>query len=810
MSIFDKIMSILNSDIISTYNEIVASHGYAFRIWKSRQPREKFSTSYTQNNALPLYKDKYFIATHKNEILGIERKIKEDVVKASSKYPHAFYALVKELCLSPIPGISTTLPGVRKSKYAQKHSKNNVHLYYDESIYDESIYNLLHLNIADINSLLSINNKEEPRSINNLKKEEYEKIHLRIGGLEDEERKINEALKKEDIKIKFEDEILDNSNRAKYYKSFINSRSIKSEIEEYCVTHLSELDKYIKDMIHLEYTRIKNHYPLGAKYFEENYARSQKNKEEYFISNENKISSLDAVCIKYNELKNKYPIGLPAFEKYYTYDDGKNSAELSIEEIVECEDEIKLFQENAKEASFYNNWEESQIDFASVCRKIKNSTLSEWGCYKYDIPFSKIKSNGDKIDGKFAFWQIFCESFSEDPNVDSSFYPQKKENRKWIPQLLSNTAHYNTNIYDKILGYIEKIKENYSQEDNIFVMFACMGHDNRNEIIDFHFKYLIQELDKRGIKHSLIKESPLFVDDQVRYVVIDLVTYNAQMKENVSMLLNVKRDCREFCTKEIRYKCFSDVVYITLLKGFDKQEMLNLNETKANEIKEKEAEKRKQEEEEKRKERERQQEEQKIRNEIQSLKNCVSGWNKLCFILPYNYLLPYYPTTCDFDATPEEWNDRWLVWNFKNTPGKTTRLQHEQALSNLIPRLIRLLQDAFGSKLSQLTLVCIPAASKINNETRFKDFSQRLCEQTDMKNGYGYIEIIKDATPKHLGGTGVPTLQFDENYFKGKKILLFDDIITKGNSMLRFKQKLESLGATIIAGISIGKTKHER
>ena len=79
-----------------------------------------------------------------------------------------------------------------------------------------------------------------------------------------------------------------------------------------------------------------------------------------------------------------------------------------------------------------------------------------------------------------------------------------------------------------------------------------------------------------------------------------------------------------------------------------------------------------------------------------------------------------------------------------------------------------------------------------------------------MKNGYGYIEIIKDATPKHLGGTGVPTLQFDENYFKGKKILLFDDIITKGNSMLRFKQKLESLGATIIAGISIGKTKHER
>ena len=95
MSIFDKIMSILNSGIISTYNEIVTSHAYAFRIWKSRQPREKFSTSYTQNNALPLYKDKYFIATHKNEILGIERKIKEDVVKSLFKISSCFLCFSK-------------------------------------------------------------------------------------------------------------------------------------------------------------------------------------------------------------------------------------------------------------------------------------------------------------------------------------------------------------------------------------------------------------------------------------------------------------------------------------------------------------------------------------------------------------------------------------------------------------------------------------------------------------------------------------------------------------------------------------------
>lgn len=79
-----------------------------------------------------------------------------------------------------------------------------------------------------------------------------------------------------------------------------------------------------------------------------------------------------------------------------------------------------------------------------------------------------------------------------------------------------------------------------------------------------------------------------------------------------------------------------------------------------------------------------------------------------------------------------------------------------------------------------------------------------------MDNAFEHIQVVEDATPKHLGGTGTPVLHFDENFFKGRYILLFDDVITKGNSMLRFKLKLEALGATVIAGVSIGKTTHER
>ena len=41
-------------------------------------------------------------------------------------------------------------------------------------------------------------------------------------------------------------------------------------------------------------------------------------------------------------------------------------------------------------------------------------------------------------------------------------------------------------------------------------------------------------------------------------------------------------------------------------------------------------------------------------------------------------------------------------------------------------------------------------------------------------------------------------------------MLLFDDVITRGDSMRTFKRKMESLGATVVGGLSLGKTKHER
>ena len=81
-----------------------------------------------------------------------------------------------------------------------------------------------------------------------------------------------------------------------------------------------------------------------------------------------------------------------------------------------------------------------------------------------------------------------------------------------------------------------------------------------------------------------------------------------------------------------------------------------------------------------------------------------------------------------------------------------------------------------------------------------------------MINAYAHMQVIASSQEKKFGGSGISAnnVSFDNSFFKGKYVFLFDDVITKGDSMLRFKRKMEELGAIVVGGFSIGKTTHVR
>lgn len=654
---------------------------------------------------------------------------------------------------------------------------------------------LLNLEASSVISAIDRNHfqfeRSQPkRNIQTLKKDEYEKLYSHLSTLSIEEQKLREELKREDLIISFEDKILDDEKRSTFYKDFL-SKNGKNEYDyEYLMEHLALLDSFIKNYIHSKFHALSKDFPFGIREFSKETGETDEDFKERILKNKDAVRKLDVAKRKYNELKLKYPKGLPALERYYSYDDGKNSAELSMEEIIEREEEISLFERYADEHSFFVNWQNEQRDFASISRSLNPKNF---GCYVYDVPLKGVEPNGTETSSEYCVWQhfftTFCDALSEATISDDFAYLSERADEN--PKFLSGGWNYKTAVYDIIWNLILAYKEKVG---DISIVFASNGLESTSSFAFNHtnFEYIISKIEEANIPYyegeaDLCQEVKL----TKHILIIEFITNNTRLKEIVEFIRN-------------KYASIQPLMsYISLRKGYDLAEVKELEAKKEKEKKEQKA---KEEAEKKRI----QQENERKEKELYELNSCVRIWDELYCGLKYSSLLRYYPTTCEFDATQDEWADRWLVWHFKNTPGKTSPIQHKQALDNLMPRLTRLLKATFGDKLQLLTLVCIPAASKENNNARFKDFSERLSSGTGMDNAFEHIQIIEDATPKHLGGTGIPVLHFDDTFFKGRYILLFDDVITKGNSMLRFKNKLELLGASVIAGISIGKTTHKR
>lgn len=180
------------------------------------------------------------------------------------------------------------------------------------------------------------------------------------------------------------------------------------------------------------------------------------------------------------------------------------------------------------------------------------------------------------------------------------------------------------------------------------------------------------------------------------------------------------------------------------------------------------------------------------------IKQALSNWDSVKGI-PYYFFYYYYPTRfIDVSSTSDE--ARRMIWNFKNgiSQSKVIDLIKSKITSTFL-----------SSDICDFTFVCIPASTISDNNCRYREFSKKLCSSLNMRNAFDYINITKEKTPAHLSPTHTASpaeYSFNTSFFSGAKVILFDDVVTKGHSMQFFKDTLESLGATIICAISIGRT----
>ena len=171
------------------------------------------------------------------------------------------------------------------------------------------------------------------------------------------------------------------------------------------------------------------------------------------------------------------------------------------------------------------------------------------------------------------------------------------------------------------------------------------------------------------------------------------------------------------------------------------------------------------------------------------------SWNESLLGKPFYFFFYYLPNRFSSLGTQESLERRRNVFDFKD--GK--------AQNKIIELVEKKLAEHF-SNTDGLTLVCIPASTKKSNAIRYEKFSHQVCSDLNMHNAFQHVAITREKTPSHLGGGDRAEFQLDSQYLRGKSVVLFDDVVTRGRSMREFTALLESIGAHVVACMSIART----
>lgn len=169
-------------------------------------------------------------------------------------------------------------------------------------------------------------------------------------------------------------------------------------------------------------------------------------------------------------------------------------------------------------------------------------------------------------------------------------------------------------------------------------------------------------------------------------------------------------------------------------------------------------------------------------------------WNK--FMITF---FDYLPTK--YEATKKEWATRQLIWDFKD--GKRSK-----EIAEIVAKQVR---KQFGEFCDTLTFACIPASTPEANAKRYEEFCEEVCRLTGMTNAYHAVTIEGERLAIHETKCSkslqtVHIIKFNREFFNGKKVILFDDIVTRGFSYARFACELEQFGAEVLGGYFLAKT----
>lgn len=112
-------------------------------------------------------------------------------------------------------------------------------------------------------------------------------------------------------------------------------------------------------------------------------------------------------------------------------------------------------------------------------------------------------------------------------------------------------------------------------------------------------------------------------------------------------------------------------------------------------------------------------------------------------------------------------------------------------------------------QLNGIVFLPIPASNKKVNEKRYKRFCELLCKDLKIENGYDYISMKENNSPNHLkDNINSKKYEFilNKDKLKGKRLIVFDDILTSGKTFYSLAIALEDLSCKVRLAIFLART----
>lgn len=117
------------------------------------------------------------------------------------------------------------------------------------------------------------------------------------------------------------------------------------------------------------------------------------------------------------------------------------------------------------------------------------------------------------------------------------------------------------------------------------------------------------------------------------------------------------------------------------------------------------------------------------------------------------------------------------------------------------------LTQVFENKVSQLTLIPMPATNIQTNTQRWQRLMISICSIAGCQNGFGHFFYPNQTRPQPTN-TGNQQGQWDREFFTQKNVVLLD-IVMSEQAMEQAKQELDKLGANVVLGIALAKPQNE-